>query len=211
MDSQFILRCFHAPLFRLVVPRTVAMLGRWSRADLVVDDRSVSRRHAEIRICGARLLVTDLESRNGTFVSELRIHRAEVAHGQMVRFGSVPFEVEVSDRAEPAQDEETDEAGLKMRPRANASLARVEGLSEAQGKVFQMLLTGNAEKAIAEVLELSQHTVHNHVKAILRRFAVHSRVELLAKALHGKGNRRLRAAGLVRAIQTAQAMPATRG
>jgi DNA-binding CsgD family transcriptional regulator len=188
MDNSIVLRCFHMPSFRLVVPRNVAILGRWRRADLVVDDRSVSRKHAEIRVCGARLLVTDLGSRNGTFVSDLRIQTTEVAHGQIIRFGTVPFEVQVSDQDEPASDEETDEAGHEICAKANATLSTVDVLSEAQRKVFELLLTGNPEKTIARVLDLSQHTVHNHVTAILRIFSVHSRVELLARVFHG--NRR---------------------
>jgi len=43
------------------------------------------------------------------------------------------------------------------------------------------LLAGASEKQIALKLELSQHTVHNYVKALHRRFDVNSRGELLAK------------------------------
>jgi DNA-binding CsgD family transcriptional regulator len=44
------------------------------------------------------------------------------------------------------------------------------------------LLDGMSEKQIALKLELSQHTVHNYVKALHQRFEVNSRGELLAKA-----------------------------
>jgi DNA-binding CsgD family transcriptional regulator len=44
------------------------------------------------------------------------------------------------------------------------------------------LLDGLSEKQIALKLELSQHTVHNYVKALHQRFDVSSRGELLAKA-----------------------------
>jgi DNA-binding CsgD family transcriptional regulator len=44
------------------------------------------------------------------------------------------------------------------------------------------LLEGLSEKQIALRLELSQHTVHNYVKALHQRFEVNSRGELLAKA-----------------------------
>lgn len=44
------------------------------------------------------------------------------------------------------------------------------------------LLDGMSEKQIALKLELSQHTVHNYVKALHQRFEVCSRGELLAKA-----------------------------
>lgn len=44
------------------------------------------------------------------------------------------------------------------------------------------LLDGASEKQIALKLELSQHTIHNYVKALHQRFEVSSRGELLAKA-----------------------------
>jgi DNA-binding CsgD family transcriptional regulator len=44
------------------------------------------------------------------------------------------------------------------------------------------LLDGMSEKQIALNLDLSQHTIHNYVKALHQRFEVSSRGELLAKA-----------------------------
>jgi DNA-binding CsgD family transcriptional regulator len=44
------------------------------------------------------------------------------------------------------------------------------------------LLEGMSEKQIALSLDLSQHTIHNYVKALHQRFEVSSRGELLAKA-----------------------------
>lgn len=44
------------------------------------------------------------------------------------------------------------------------------------------LLQGASEKQIAIKLNLSQHTIHNYVKALHKRFNVSSRGELLAKA-----------------------------
>jgi DNA-binding NarL/FixJ family response regulator len=52
-------------------------------------------------------------------------------------------------------------------------------LSEAQRRVFRLLCEGFADKKIAKELGLSQHTVHNHTRAIFQAFGVHSRVELL--------------------------------
>lgn len=44
------------------------------------------------------------------------------------------------------------------------------------------LLAGSSEKQIAMKLQLSQHTIHNYVKALHQRFGVSSRGELLARA-----------------------------
>ncbi len=49
-------------------------------------------------------------------------------------------------------------------------------------QTLDQLLEGSSEKQIALSLQISQHTVHNYVKALHQRFNVSSRGELLAAA-----------------------------
>src|SRR5260370_37783065 len=107
MASTLVLRCLNSPLFRLCVERTVTILGRSSGCDLVVDDPSISRKHAEIRIRHGRLFLKDLQSRNGTFVDGQPIQATEVAQGQVVRFGNISFTVQADDEVEPRSDDKT--------------------------------------------------------------------------------------------------------
>ncbi len=71
---------------RLVLPRTSdnpertvsltgesTVLGRGAEADLRLPDTGVSRRHAELRVDGDRVLLTDLGSTNGTSLNGRRI------------------------------------------------------------------------------------------------------------------------------------------
>jgi DNA-binding winged helix-turn-helix (wHTH) protein len=51
------------------------LLGRATDSAVSIPSRKVSRRHARIRIDGARAVLEDLESRNGTFVGARRIER----------------------------------------------------------------------------------------------------------------------------------------
>jgi DNA-binding CsgD family transcriptional regulator len=67
------------------------------------------------------------------------------------------------------------QADLLLAARGPASL------SPRQRQTLQYLLAGHSEKEIAEQMRLSQNTVHHHVKAIHRHFAVSSRSELLAR------------------------------
>ena len=62
-------------------------LGRRSDNDLVVNDTTVSRRHALIMETPRGFVVRDLISTNGTFVSEDKMGRAErpLNHGDRVR------------------------------------------------------------------------------------------------------------------------------
>jgi sulfite reductase (NADPH) flavoprotein alpha-component len=61
-------------------------LGRDSTvAAVVLDDRDVSRRHARIEITERRLILTDLESTNGTFVNDERVTSRALAPGDRLR------------------------------------------------------------------------------------------------------------------------------
>jgi DNA-binding response OmpR family regulator len=48
-------------------------IGRWEDNDVLVDDRWVSRHHAQVRREGEQYVVEDLDSKNGTFVNGRRI------------------------------------------------------------------------------------------------------------------------------------------
>lgn len=54
-------------------------------------------------------------------------------------------------------------------------------LSPRLQQTLTHLLSGASEPQIAELLGLSQHTVHNYVKTLYRKFDVNSRPELMAK------------------------------
>ncbi|HWI75355.1 MAG TPA: FHA domain-containing protein [Baekduia sp.] len=64
-------------------------VGRSFAADVVLDDQSVSRRHAIVhqRATGSRIL--DDRSANGTFVNGRRVTEAELHDGDVVVLGRV--------------------------------------------------------------------------------------------------------------------------
>src|SRR5262245_22729976 len=72
-----------------------AAIGSHASNDLVLDDRTVSRFHCEIRIDAEGTHVLDLDSRNGTCVDGLRIKEAWLREGSLLRVGksSVRFQV----------------------------------------------------------------------------------------------------------------------
>jgi len=68
------------------------LIGRASACDLMLDDPSVSRRHAELRRQGAEWLLLDLGSTNGTRLNGWRIDGpVPVRPGDRVAFGSLGF------------------------------------------------------------------------------------------------------------------------
>lgn len=58
---------------RWMLATQVTSIGRWDDNDVVIDDRWVSRYHAQVRREGEHYLVQDLDSKNGTFVNRQRI------------------------------------------------------------------------------------------------------------------------------------------
>lgn len=69
-------------------------LGSSAEADLRIEAEGVSRRHASLVVRDDRLLVLDLDSKNGTRVNGERVQRAELRAGDRVAFGPVECGVE---------------------------------------------------------------------------------------------------------------------
>jgi DNA-binding response OmpR family regulator len=58
---------------RWTLAKPVNSIGRWQDNDVVIDDRWVSRYHAQIRREGEQYVIRDLDSKNGTLVNGQRI------------------------------------------------------------------------------------------------------------------------------------------
>jgi hypothetical protein len=64
--------------------------GRSAPADVVISHKSISREHCVIGLAHDELLVTDLNSTNGTYVDDVRINRTTILPvGSVVRLGQV--------------------------------------------------------------------------------------------------------------------------
>ncbi len=82
----------HVSVLALPATDREVTLGRSRDCDCVLAEPSVSRRHAELRRDGARWLLRDLGSRNGTRVNGVRLlDEAEVRAGDRVSFGDARF------------------------------------------------------------------------------------------------------------------------
>lgn len=62
-------------------------IGRDPENDIVLDDRRVSRRHAEIRLRLGRYTLYDLQSTNGTFVNDRRVAEVVLSDGDRIAIG----------------------------------------------------------------------------------------------------------------------------
>jgi pSer/pThr/pTyr-binding forkhead associated (FHA) protein len=62
-------------------------IGRRPSADIVLDDASVSRRHALVLDRDGSPVIADDRSRNGVFVNGRRVREARLRHGDEVQIG----------------------------------------------------------------------------------------------------------------------------
>jgi NADPH-dependent 2,4-dienoyl-CoA reductase/sulfur reductase-like enzyme/pSer/pThr/pTyr-binding forkhead associated (FHA) protein len=83
----------------IVLSQTKVMtVGRQVGAYLLIDNDSVSRRHAEISYANKQYVLRDLGSSNGTYVNEVRLETDKVyilKPDDRVRFGKVKFRFQV--------------------------------------------------------------------------------------------------------------------
>jgi HD-GYP domain-containing protein (c-di-GMP phosphodiesterase class II) len=68
-------------------------VGRIRECDVHLDDQAVSRRHCTLEMRGPEVVVTDLESANGTFVNDRLVRSATARPGDRIRVGSTDLEI----------------------------------------------------------------------------------------------------------------------
>jgi pSer/pThr/pTyr-binding forkhead associated (FHA) protein len=66
-------------------------IGREDTNQLCLLETKVSRKHCTIQQSGEQHDLADLDSRNGTFVNGIPVHRKTLAHGDTIRVGSSEF------------------------------------------------------------------------------------------------------------------------
>jgi|HubBroStandDraft_3_1064219.scaffolds.fasta_scaffold00549_5 hypothetical protein len=82
---------------RMLVPPRGAAIGRSRDCDIVLEDSSISRRHAELRPHGVAWTIEDLGSTNGVRVNGLTVHGAhELRSGDRIEMGSTEMLFEIA-------------------------------------------------------------------------------------------------------------------
>ncbi len=73
-------------------------IGRHPNSDIVLDDITVSRRHAQVVLSEGAYVVRDVGSLNGTYVNQQRTDETRLYHGDEVQIGK--FRLVFFDRSE---------------------------------------------------------------------------------------------------------------
>jgi putative nucleotidyltransferase with HDIG domain len=88
-------------LVHALVEGASVTVGRVAQCEIHVEDQSVSRRHCTLAVHGSMLVVTDLDSANGTFLNERPVKSATARPGDVIRVGSTILEYRVPARVGP--------------------------------------------------------------------------------------------------------------
>jgi hypothetical protein len=82
------------------INKSQVVIGRNVACDVLVNHKSVSRKHAEIVRLAEGYLLRDLGSQNGTFVNGQRSQESKLTEGDTVAFGDVQFRFEAPRQVE---------------------------------------------------------------------------------------------------------------
>jgi len=70
---------------------TIIHIGRKKDNQLIIDNPSVSRNHAQIRFINGNFVIFDLNSTSGTFVNGIQIHQALLRAGDVISIANYPM------------------------------------------------------------------------------------------------------------------------
>ena len=128
-------------------------VGRLAPFELILDDPSVSRKHAEVVRCGGGWVVRDHDSTNGTYVNGTRLVTGDhpLTARDIVQFGKVAFLVEITEV--PFEGAASDQ--LVMSASHKASFG-----NGIQGLVFGRDQMPRAGQELLALLRAGHHMVH---------------------------------------------------
>jgi pSer/pThr/pTyr-binding forkhead associated (FHA) protein len=123
-------------------------IGRREANDVVIEDPSVSGHHAKIDCLGDRFVLTDLQSKNGSFVNEHLVNSHWLAHGDVITIGghTLIFKYQKKEKMPADDSDEFDETqGMnttqhrrmmkKSNPTKSINVAQFWNKSQGRGKV----------------------------------------------------------------------------
>lgn len=150
-------------------------IGRDSSNDVVVpNDTTVSRRHAILERRDGVWRLIDLKSRNGTFVSGIRVNQsANIDPGDSIAVGETTFRLLRL----------ADVPSNFVRTELPNQISEKYQLSPREREVLRLLAEGLSDSEIAEELILSVKTVQSHLDRIRDKTQQRKRAELTLIAI----------------------------
>ena len=123
-------------------------IGRRQTNDIIIDDPAVSGHHAKIDSLGDRFVLTDLQSKNGSFVNEQLINSHWLKHGDVISIGGhcLLFNYQKNERMQDDGSDQFDETAvmnttahrrmmIKSNPTKSINIVRFWDKSQHRGTV----------------------------------------------------------------------------
>jgi pSer/pThr/pTyr-binding forkhead associated (FHA) protein len=140
----------------VIAPDRAVIIGRSDKCDITIPGTHLSRRHTELRIQGANLLVKDLGSANGSFLNEKQINEAIAHNGDRLRLDVYTFRLVAPDvdghktriRAsidsisKPVERKQTSNEPKRWKTRPTSPGNRIEPTYDQASSRWKWLLTG---------------------------------------------------------------------
>jgi pSer/pThr/pTyr-binding forkhead associated (FHA) protein len=154
-------------------------IGRGPTSDIRIDDASVSRSHATLRVDASHVIIEERGSRNGVRVNgEIRRGATPLEPGDKLQLGNVEFVLVASD---PIPD---GAAAAATRPLPKlAERADDPALSAREREVLEKIALGVTQREIAESLGLSVKTVETYRARIAEKLGLESRAAIVDYAI----------------------------
>jgi len=120
------------------------VIGAGADADIIVDDRAVSRQHARLELCADGVAVSDLDSRNGIFYLGQRIERAVLSFGARLQIGTAEVAIDL-DTSALEQGEEHSRPVYRGLVGLSAAMRRLFSiLARLEGATVPVLIEGES-------------------------------------------------------------------
>jgi two-component system response regulator GlrR len=135
------------------------VIGTASKADIVIQDASVSRLHAELDPRGDGLWVRDLGSRNGTFVGDVQVTAARVPILSPIRLGATTIALQLEPEQAPVDLWPEDSLGELVGGSASMRelYATIVRVSSSEVPVLVQGETGSGKELVARAVHDCSH------------------------------------------------------
>ncbi|MDI1442714.1 sigma 54-interacting transcriptional regulator [Polyangium sp. 6x1] len=139
------------------------VLGKSAECDLVVTDPKVSRVHCEIRLTEQGVLLKDIQSRNGTFIRDVRVVEAFLSPGVPATVGDSTLVVQPSGGAAVlplsmrGSFGDAVGEGLAMR----ALFARLERVAKTDETILLLGESGTGKEVLARSIHQESRRAHH--------------------------------------------------
>jgi pSer/pThr/pTyr-binding forkhead associated (FHA) protein len=130
-----------------------AVLGASADCDIRIDHPTVSRRHLQLTPMAEGLHLLDLESKNGTWIGNVRVHEGIVAPGESIRLGQVELRVDSleAETAAAAFMSATTTQADPARPRYSERTPTAARPVPAESSAIERFFLGPLQDAIEEL------------------------------------------------------------